>query len=150
MRFSALLILLVAPLALSAQTTKRPAAKAPTEAAVYLTPTCGCCGKWVEHLTAAGFSVKRTVTPELDAVPARQRVPPSLRSCHTAVVGRYLVEGHVPADVVQRLLRERPDVEGIAVPGMPIGSPGMEGPTPQPYAIVAFRKDGSVYEFARR
>jgi hypothetical protein len=66
------------------------------------------------------------------------------------VVGRYLVEGHVPADLVQRLLRERPDVEGIAVPGMPIGSPGMEGPNPQPYAILAFKKDGSTYEFARR
>jgi hypothetical protein len=104
----------------------------------------------VDHLTAAGFTVKKTVTPDIDSIPARQRVPQNLRSCHTAVVGRYLVEGHIPADVVQKLLKERPDVEGIAVPGMPIGSPGMEGPNPQPYSIVAFKKDGSTYEFARR
>ena len=147
---AAVLLAVLTPFALSAQTAKTPAARAATDAAVYLTPTCGCCGKWVDHLAAAGFNVKRTVTPDIDAVPARQRVPQNLRSCHTAVIGRYLVEGHVPADVVRQLLKDRPDVEGIAVPGMPIGSPGMEGPNPQPYAIVAFGKDGSVYEFARR
>jgi hypothetical protein len=149
MKYAALGLAVLAPLAIAAQTKQAPA-KAMVEAAVYLTPTCGCCSKWVDHLSAAGFSVKKTVTPEIDKFPARQRVPENLRSCHTAVVGRYLVEGHVPADVVQKMLREKPDIEGIAVPGMPMGSPGMEGPNPQPYAIVAFKKDGSVYEFARR
>ncbi|HXW07509.1 MAG TPA: DUF411 domain-containing protein [Vicinamibacterales bacterium] len=141
-------LLALASLGVGAQAGK-PAAKPPT-AAVYLSPTCGCCSKWVEHLKAAGFAVTSTVTPDLESVPARLRVPERLKSCHTAVVGSYLVEGHIPADVVQRLLRERPAIEGIAVPGMPIGSPGMEGPNPQPYIIVAFRKDGTVYEFARR
>jgi hypothetical protein len=99
---------------------------------------------------AAGFSVTREVTPDLDAVPPRKRVPEELRSCHTAVVGKYLVEGHVPADVIRTLLRDAPAVAGIAVPGMPIGSPGMEGPGARPYAIVAFRANGTTYEFARR
>lgn len=129
---------------------KAPAAEKPIAAEVFLTPTCGCCGKWVQHLEGAGFKVKRTVTTELDAVPARQRVPSQLRSCHTAVVGKYLVEGHVPADLIKRLLREKPDVLGIAVPGMPIGSPGMEGPNPRPYSIISFKADGTTAEFARR
>ena len=97
-----------------------------------------------------GFTVKRTVTTQLDAVPARGRVPSQLRSCHTAVVGKYLVEGHVPADLIKRLVREKPDVLGIAVPGMPIGSPGMEGPNPRPYSIISFKADGTTDEFARR
>lgn len=117
---------------------------------VYLTPTCGCCGKWVEHLTAAGFKVTREVTTNLDGVAERQRVPEQLRTCHTAVLGSYLVEGHVPADVVQKLLKEKPKIAGIAVPGMPIGSPGMEGPNPRPYSVIAFTADGATSEFARK
>ena len=115
-----------------------------------LTPTCGCCGNWTDHLKRAGFAVTREVTSQLDAVPARRRVPDSLRSCHTAVIGNYLVEGHVPADLVQKLLKERPKIAGIAVPGMPAGSPGMESNYPVPYLIVAFRADGTTYEFAKR
>ena len=149
-RTAILLIVLAASAAVGAQGRPRQKTAPPLEADVYLTPTCGCCGKWVQHLEAAKFIVKRTVTPELDAVPARRRVPETLRSCHTAVVGKYLVEGHVPVDLVERLLKERPAIAGIAVPGMPIGSPGMEGPNPQPYSIVAFRADGTTYEFARR
>jgi hypothetical protein len=101
-------------------------------------------------MKAAGFAVTREVTAELDSVPARMRVPDRLRSCHTAVIDSYLVEGHIPADLVTKLLRERPKIVGIAAPGMPLGSPGMESPNPQPYVIVAFRADGTVYEFARR
>ena len=123
---------------------------APVEATVYLTPTCGCCGKWVDHMKAAGFTVTREVTSQLDSVPARRRVPLTLRSCHTAVIGNYLIEGHVPVDLVQKLLKERPKVAGIAVPGMPAGSPGMESNYPVPYSIVAFRADGTTYEFGRR
>ena len=129
---------------------QRPAAAAPTVADVILTPTCGCCGKWTQHLEAAGFSVKRQVLADIDSVPARKRVPLSLRSCHTAVIGGYLVEGHVPADVIRKMLKEKPAIAGIAVPGMPIGSPGMEGPNPRPYSIIAFKVDGSTSEFARR
>jgi len=142
------LLVLAVPGALFAQKTPRP--PAPVEATVFLSPTCGCCGKWADHLKAASFTVKREVTRELDGIPARRRVPERLRSCHTAVIGKYLVEGHVPADVIRQLLRETPTVVGIAVPGMPIGSPGMEGPNPRSYSIIAFKADGSTYEFARR
>jgi hypothetical protein len=130
--------------------SKSAAKPAAVDAKVFLTPTCGCCSKWADHMKAAGFDMQREVTTELEKVPARQRVPEKLRSCHTAVVGKYVIEGHVPADVVQKLLKEAPAVVGLSVPNMPVGSPGMEGPNPQPYPIVAFKADGSVYEYARR
>jgi hypothetical protein len=134
----------------AAQTQKKPAASAVVEGKVYLTPTCGCCGKWVEHMKEARFNLTKDVRTDLSTVPDRKRVPQALQSCHVAVVGPYVVEGHVPADVVRKLLAEQPKIAGIAVPGMPEGSPGMEGPNPRPYSIVAFRADGTTYEFARR
>ena len=100
-------------------------------------------------MKAAGFDMEREVTTELEKVAPRQKVPVNLRSCHTAVIGKYLIEGHVPADVVQKLLKEAPAVVGLSAPNMPLGSPGMEGPNAQPYPIVAFKADGSVYEYAR-
>jgi len=102
----------------------------------------------VKHLQAAGFSVESQVVKELEAAPARQRVPQALRSCHTAVVEGYLVEGHIPVAVIRRLLRDRPVVAGIAVPGMPPGSAGMESPNPQAYDVIAFRPSGETYMFA--
>jgi hypothetical protein len=135
---------------LAAQTPKKPAQPAPVDVKVYLTPTCGCCGIWANHLTEAKFNVTREVTQDMQSVPVRKRVPSHLQTCHTAVVGDYIVEGHVPADVVRQMLKEKPKIAGIAVPGMPIGSPGMEGPNPRSYSIIAFRADGTTYEFARR
>lgn len=85
----------------------------------------------------------------LEAVPERQRVPQALRSCHTAVVDGYLVEGHIPAPIIKRLLRERPKIAGIAVPGMPAGSPGMESPTPEAYEVIAFDRTGKTTTFAK-
>ena len=111
---------------------------------VYKSPTCGCCGKWVEHLRQAGLQVEVRETGNLDAVKQRLGVSRKLGSCHTATVGGYIVEGHVPAAQVQRLLREKPPVAGIAVPGMPVGSPGMEGPGGKPYQVVSWRKGGTV------
>jgi hypothetical protein len=146
-RLMTVLALACATGSLHAQSKAKPA---PVEATVYLSPTCGCCGKWADHMKAAGFAVTREVTSQLDSVPARRRVPLTLRSCHTAVIGNYLIEGHVPVDLVQKLLKERPKIAGIAVPGMPAGSPGMESNYPVPYSIVAFRADGTTYEFARR
>ena len=102
-------------------------------------------------MKAAGFDMEREVMAqaELDKVAPRQKVPVSLRSCHTAVVGKYVIEGHVPADVVQKLLKEAPaTVVGLSAPNMPVGSPGMEGPNAKPYSIVAFKADGSTYEYA--
>jgi hypothetical protein len=118
---------------------------------VFKTATCGCCQKWVDHLAANGFAPEVEVLPALDAVKDEANVPPPLRSCHTALVGGYVVEGHVPADVVQRMLREKPAIAGIAVPGMPIGSPGMEqGSRKDPYEIVAFSRDGKTSIYDRR
>jgi len=118
---------------------------------VFRTATCGCCQKWVEHMAAAGFAPEVEVLPTLDAVKDESKIPGDLRSCHTALVGGYVVEGHVPADVVHRLLKEKPKVAGISVPGMPIGSPGMEqGDRKDPYDIVAFTRDGKTRVYEKR
>lgn len=126
-------------------------ATADGEIVVYKSPTCGCCSGWVDHMREQGYDVATVdidAYAELAAKKAEHGVPNDLGSCHTAIVEGYTVEGHVPAAVVAKLLRERPDIQGIAVPGMPIGSPGMEGPNAQPYDVIAFRQDGSraVYE----
>jgi hypothetical protein len=118
---------------------------------VYKTPTCGCCGKWVEHVKAAGFAPEVQDLPTLTAVKQSTGVPASLQSCHTAVVDGYVIEGHVPSDVIQQLLKEKPKVAGIAVPGMPIGSPGMEqGSRKDPYDVVAFTAGGATSVYAKR
>lgn len=114
------------------------------EITVYKTPTCGCCQNWVEHLRESGFRVAVVDQPDLTDVKEERGVPQPLRSCHTGVVDGYTVEGHVPAETIRRLLAERPDVKGIAVPGMPVGSPGMEGPNPQPYEVYTFDESGPV------
>lgn len=118
---------------------------------VFKSPTCGCCQKWVEHVKAAGFAPAVQDLASLDATKTDAGVPPNLRSCHTALVQGYVVEGHVPADVIHRMLREKPKVAGIAVPGMPIGSPGMEqGDRKDPYEIVSFTRDGKTALYDKR
>lgn len=115
---------------------------------VHKLPTCGCCTAWVEHLREAGFRVEVKDADDLRAVKREAGVPLDLQACHTAFVEGYVVEGHVPAEDVRRLLEERPEVRGVAVPGMPVGSPGMEGPDPQPYDVIAFGDDGTREVFA--
>jgi hypothetical protein len=116
---------------------------------VYKNPSCGCCVKWVEHMQAAGFKVSVSDSPDPEPVKKQFGIGTGLRSCHTALVEGYAVEGHVPAQDVMRLLKERPKVTGIAVPGMPVGSPGMElGSRKDPYQVLAFTKDGSTSVFA--
>ena len=117
---------------------------------VYKSPTCGCCASWVKHLQQHGFTTRVTETDDVATIKAQRGVPARVQSCHTAVVDGYVIEGHVPAADVQRLLKERPSVVGIAVPGMPIGSPGMEvpGQKPQKYDVVAFDKQGQTRVFA--
>ena len=118
---------------------------------VYKTPTCGCCGKWVEHVKTAGFTPAVHELADLSGVKTKAGVPANLQSCHTALVAGYVIEGHVPADVIQQLLRERPKIAGLAVPGMPIGSPGMEqGARTDPYEVIAFTKDGKTSTYAKR
>lgn len=103
-------------------------------------PNCGCCSGWVEHIRSAGFTVEVVETSDLNRVKARLGVPLDLASCHTAEVSGYVLEGHVPADAVKRLLAEKPRAKGLAVPGMPIGSPGMEveGAEAEIYEVVLF------------
>ena len=111
---------------------------------VIKSPYCGCCAKWIEHLRVEGFDVKVTDTEQLSAVKDELKVPAALRSCHTAKVGKYVVEGHVPAADIERLLKEKPDAIGIAVPGMPMGAPGMEhGDHKEPYETVLFTAKGT-------
>ena len=118
------------------------------EVTVYKSPTCGCCGKWVSYLEENGFSVVTHEVKDVAPIKRLHGVPEELGSCHTALIGDYVVEGHVPAADIRRLLEEAPKVKGIAVPGMPIGSPGMEGPNPETYRVVAFAETGSTEDFA--
>ncbi len=129
-------------LGLSAAALAGPVRAAPA-VTVHKDPQCGCCGAWAAHLRRAGFAVTETPTADMEAVKARAGVPDALRSCHTAFVDGFVLEGHVPAELVERLLRERPSVIGLAVPGMPMGSPGMEGPEPEPYDGIAFDRSGA-------
>jgi hypothetical protein len=133
-----------------AATGLRAAAQKPPAVQVYKDPTCGCCSLWVEHLRKAGFTATVTDVEDMTAIKTKYGVPVQARSCHTALLGGYVVEGHVPAADVQRLLKERPAIAGIGVAGMPIGSPGMEvaGVKPQPYDVLAFNKAGETQVFA--
>lgn len=116
---------------------------------LYKSPYCGCCGKWAEHVTKAGFTVK---IHEVDDVPGTRKklgMPEKLGSCHTAKVGNYLLEGHVPAEDIRRLLKEKPKALGLAVPGMPAGSPGMDIPNSPAYETLLVQNDGSTRVFAK-
>ncbi|WP_228039846.1 DUF411 domain-containing protein [Nodosilinea sp. LEGE 07088] len=120
-----------------------------SEITVFRSPTCSCCGQWIEHMEAAGFQVKDNTIEDMTAVKEQYGVPANLASCHTTIVDKYVIEGHIPAADVQRLLTEKPDVTGIAVPGMPIGSPGMEsGSYVEPYTVFSFLEDGTTAAFA--
>jgi hypothetical protein len=117
-------------------------ALARSDIVVYKTATCGCCHKWVEHLEENGFNVTAHDVTNLGAIKTQMGITNDLASCHTAVLGRYVIEGHVPAEVIDRLMNEQPAIAGLAVPGMPTGSPGMEGPNARPYDVVAFTATG--------
>ncbi|MFO7858704.1 MAG: DUF411 domain-containing protein [Ectothiorhodospiraceae bacterium] len=119
---------------------------------VYKTPTCGCCSAWVEHLRSEGLTVESQDISQRELMELKQEhgVSRDLASCHTALVDGYVIEGHVPAADVQRLLEERPEADGLAVPGMPVGSPGMEqGARSEPYEVVVFAEGGDAGVFAR-
>lgn len=131
-------LMLAAGSALVATVPRGLSAAADTTIKVYKTPTCGCCSLWVDHLHASGFEVAAEDLADLDAVKQMAGVPDHLLSCHTGLVGNYTIEGHVPAAAIQKLLAERPDIRGLAVPGMPAGSPGMPSTDPERYDVVAF------------
>ncbi|MBK5188250.1 MAG: DUF411 domain-containing protein [Gemmatimonadaceae bacterium] len=115
---------------------------------VYKDPSCGCCKAWVAYMEKSGFAVTAHDDPDMDAIKDHYGVPSGVRSCHTALIGSYVIEGHVPAGDVDRMLTEQPKVAGLALPGMVMGSPGMEGAMSKPYTVVAFQKTGSTTSFA--
>ena len=140
--------------ATSTDSASSPAAAAPAAAlpllVVHKSPTCGCCSLWVDHMKKAGFRAEIQLSDNVEPVKRRVGVPAGYGSCHTVEVGSYFVEGHVPAEDVQRLLKERPDALGLTVPGMPMGSPGMEVPTGEvkPYTVYLVDLDGISTPFS--
>jgi len=126
-----------------------PLMAAGPQVTVFKIRTCSCCAKWIEHLRANGFDVKVQEVDSTTEYQAKYGVPEKLRSCHTAVVEGYAIEGHVPAQEIQRLLKERPNAKGLAVPGMPVGSPGMEGSRSQPYSVMIFDAEGRASEYQK-
>jgi hypothetical protein len=126
------------------------AERAPSVITVYKDAGCDCCVKWVKHLSANGFVVSPNDVQNMDEIKRTMNVPTTLQSCHTAVVGRYVIEGHVPADVIKKFLAEKPSALGLAVPGMPIGSPGMEGARAERYNVLAFERNGTTRIYAKR
>lgn len=138
----------LAPLALG---RKLLAAAPPIPITVYKDPGCECCGRWVQHLTANGFSPAVKNTSNMDEIKKSMQVPTALQSCHTAVVGKYVIEGHVPADDIKKLLASKEDIRGLAAPGMPMGSPGMEmGGKADHYDIIAFSNSGKTRVYSHR
>ncbi len=117
-----------------------------TEVLMYKDPNCGCCGTWAKHLQAEGFNVTEKISSDMDSIKAKHGVAPRLASCHTAIVDGYVIEGHVPADDIKRLLKERPKIAGLTAPGMPAKSPGMqaEGLPPKGYDVLSFDKRGGT------
>jgi len=148
LRFGSLAIL--ATLASASAPPRAVTHASAVEITVFKDANCGCCKDWVEHLRKHSFAVIAKDTSDLSGIKRTGRVPERLHSCHTAFVNGYVVEGHVPAADIQRLLKEKPKVAGIAVPGMPAGSPGMEvGGRKDAYDVIAFNRDGSTRVFAK-
>ncbi|MBD2499532.1 DUF411 domain-containing protein [Anabaena azotica] len=116
---------------------------------VYRSPACGCCGAWVEHLRQQGFNIQADIkTDDIEAIKQKYNLPQELASCHTAIIDGYVMEGHIPADDIKSFLQQKPQVLGLTVPGMPIGTPGMEmGDKKQPFTVMAFDKTGKVTSF---
>jgi len=127
------------------------AESAPIAMTVYKTPTCGCCTEWIKHVEQNGFKCKVVMMDDLTPIMQSAGVPLTMTSCHTALVGAYFVEGHVPADLILDMLKTKPAIAGIAVPGMPMGSPGMEqGGEKQAYKVYAVEKNGRTRVLASR
>ena|SRR6266404_4594480 len=141
--------LVAALVALALGSISSPSQSSSPLVTVFKTPTCSCCGKWVEHLKMNGFTVRVQEVNNTAAYQRQYRVPRGMESCHTAVVNSYTIEGHVPAAEIKRLLKGRLSVFGLAVPGMPLGSPGMEGARTEEYSVFSFDEGGRTSVFAR-
>jgi hypothetical protein len=144
---SAALLVVVAFSSPAAHAQQKPTPVKP-HLTVYKSPTCGCCGKWVEYMQANGFTATVTNMADVSPIKIKHGLPARLASCHTTLVGGYVIEGHVPVADIRRLLKEKPAVAGLAAPGMPNGSPGMDIPNSPPYDVVSFDKNGRTQVFA--
>jgi len=131
-------------------TPQPPMSRTLRDIVVYKDPNCGCCAEWVKHIKAAGFKVNVQDTKEMETVKRSYGVPKALDSCHTGRIGKYTIEGHVPADLIVRLVNEQPKAIGLAVPGMPMGSPGMEGGRKDAYQVLLFDSAGNTSVYAKR
>jgi hypothetical protein len=129
----------------------RPArAQSPTRIVVYKSPTCGCCQKWIDHMNASGFAASVTDLADMNPIKAQHGIPPQLQSCHTTLVGGYVIEGHVPASDVKKLLADKPKgIVGLTIPGMPASAPGMDQTPFQPYDVLTFDVRGNTKMYAR-
>ncbi len=132
-------------LALALLCAVQPSWAEPVKATVFKSPTCGCCSGWAEHLGERGFAVETRDMDSLDAVKRMLGVPDAFQSCHTAMIDGYVVEGHVPAEAIDKLLKERPKIRGIALPGMPIGTPGMPGPKEETWRVFTLEDNPKVF-----
>ena len=143
--------LLLVGIGVAATAACAPIARPSSDLAVYKSATCGCCSEWVSHMTAAGFQVQTTEVADPGVIRRARGVPDALAACHTALIGGYVLEGHVPAEDVRKLLAERPDALGLAVPAMPLGSPGMEMPDGrrEAYDTLLVLNGGGTRVFAR-
>ncbi|MBX9615196.1 MAG: DUF411 domain-containing protein [Caulobacteraceae bacterium] len=144
-------VLLGAALGAAATTACAQTPRPAPELVVYKSPTCGCCTAWVDHMRAAGFRARIIEQSDLTPIRKARGIPDAMASCHTALIGDYALEGHVPAQDVRRLLAERPEAIGLAVPAMPLGSPGMEMPDgrKQPFETLLVMRGGATRVFAR-
>ena len=118
------------------------------EVVVYKDPSCECCGSWARHMRQNGFAVTVNNVDDMDPIKRKAGIPEAMESCHTAYISDYLIEGHVPAADIKRMLSERPDIKGLAVPGMPLSAPGMDSPEREPYSVLAFDAKGGARVFA--
>ena len=116
---------------------------------VFKSQSCGCCSLYVKYMDQKGLKVETTLVQDMSTIKSKYQIPPSMESCHTAVIGNYVVEGHMPLEAIEKLMAEKPDIKGIAMPGMPYGSPGMPGAKQGSFVIYALQNDGSTTEFMR-
>ncbi len=143
-------VLSLLAVAISVAAVSLPAGRADAQqVTVYMSPYCGCCGKWVGYLRQNGFTVESKLVEDVTPIRSQHGVPTRLASCHTALVDGYVIEGHVPASDIRRLLAERPPAVGLAAPGMPANAPGMEGAGQEPYEVILFDRRGATTVFAR-
>jgi hypothetical protein len=141
-------ILVAAALASTAPHAQVKSGATDRQLRVYKSPSCGCCGTWVKYMESNGFTVAVTNMDDVSPIKVQNGVPSRLTSCHTTLVGGYVIEGHVPVADIRRLLKERPKIAGLAAPGMPQGSPGMDVPNSPPFEILAFDKSGRTTVFS--